>query len=141
MILGDLRQFKGIKFYTWDEYDIFRYNYTKTTLLTGLDPFKRQFITKHEIELKSLIDLDVHLYDIYSEHNLYDKYQYIRVNLFDLTTVSMESKNKHSFTDDIAIIADILGFNIDPKKVSLAQYEAFENQAKRKVENSKPNPA
>jgi hypothetical protein len=138
LMFSELKKLKG--FYTWDQYEFFRHSNPVTSYLLKLEWFKNNIIISEDITINNIIDLDVHLYDIYESFNAYDQYQYIRLILFDITSLKMTSeKNSDSF-DELAAISDILGYNLNPKEISLAEFESREKQAKSKLERIKNKP-
>jgi hypothetical protein len=137
-----------IRFYTFDEYIIYvknnkliqKYDVIKVLLLSEI--FKSQFILSRIKKFNNLVEVDTYLYDIYSEADLYYKYQYIRHDLFSMYNLNSESKTEFSAFDQVAGISDILGYQINTKKTTLAEWEALQNRATRKIEkNNKPNEA
>lgn len=138
LVLSNLHKFKDIRFYTWDEFDMFRINYPEILVLTNLDAFRNMFIESHKVKIKNLVELDTHLLDLYSEHGIYNNYQFVRDQIFNMLNLNMNTKEKHDPFKDVAIIADILGFQINPKKTTLAEWEGYEERAKSKVDTNKP---
>jgi hypothetical protein len=138
----------NIKFYTWDEYYLYiakheliqKYTVIYTLLLT--DIFKNEFIKERTVKFNNLVEVDIYLYDIYEEAGNYYKYQFLRHTLFNMYDLKSENRSQFNAFDEIVGISDILGYQIDSKKTTLAEWESLKNRAKSKVEaNNKPNAA
>lgn len=127
--LKDLKPFKDIKFYVWDEYFLFIQKHPKLLALTNHENFKQIFIKERTIKIDDLVKLDTYLSDIYSGAGLYNDYQFQRSKLFDINILQSERKHEHSAFDEVSAISQILKRNIDLKE-PLAKYESDKKAAK-----------
>jgi hypothetical protein len=138
----ELQNFEPIKFYVWDEYAFFIKRFPMILPLTMHDNFKGIFIQQRKVKLPSLIELDNYLNDIYSAHGLYDEYQMVRLAMFDVNRLNAESKSQADPFLEVSMVGEILGFQIDTKKTTLAEYEKMQlrttQKAKRMQDEPKP---
>jgi hypothetical protein len=132
-----LKQFERIRFYTWDEYYIFCMQYPEMLALTLNEQFKRYMILNRIIKVQNLVEVDTYLLDVYSENGLYNEYQEIRWNLFNLEKLKCEAKELSSFFKEVAIVQS-LTFPFDTKTTTMFEYEKIKEVAKQKAEESKP---
>jgi len=140
-----LNEFKNIKFYTWDEYAFFLSKFEISFAFIHPE-FKKRFILERKIKLDSIVKMDTYLLDIYSENQYYDQYQFVRKALFDINNLKSEAKANRSQFDQVAALSKVIGFPIDTKKTSLAEYESYEEIGRDVIEHqkektNKPNPA
>jgi hypothetical protein len=144
-IFSDLSK---IEFYTWDEYifyirshELIKKNHIIFSLVLT-DIFKSQFILERIRTDIDLIILDTHLVSIYSANNLYNEYQFVRMELFNMYELKSESQTDYNPFDEVAGISDVLGYQVDTKRTTLAEWESLQKRAKRKIEASnKPSEA
>lgn len=138
LALKELKEFEKIRFYVWDEYTIFINKYPVTLPLTIQGFFKNKFILKNTIKIDDLIQLDDYLLNIYQENKLYDKYQYVRYDIFDIGNLQSERIEKRSVFYELEQINRIRGINIDPKRTTLAEYQEIINVGRDQLE-TKPD--
>ena len=136
-ILKDLYKFKDARFYDWNQYYFLCDMYPEIKVLTLTPAFKQVFILERQIKINTLVNLDILLVDIFSANNMYDNYQFIRSKLFDLNNINSEKKQDVSGFDEVSGIEQILGYTIDTKKTTLAEYESKKATAMRIVEQRK----
>ena len=137
----ELDKFKGIRFYDYAEYNIFLQKNPELIILGYIPEFNKLFIKERIIKIDELIKLDTYMSDIFTENGKYNEYQEVRRRLFELNNLSSERKKEMSGFDDVSVTSKILGFNIDTKKTTLAEFESHLKTAKRAIEENKPKPA
>lgn len=137
ILMNELKNFEEIEFYTFLQYNVFIKKYPVILAMTINPNFIKENIKSRIIKINSLVALDKFLLPIYEENKLYNEYQFIRWQLFNISDLHSESKNKTSAFDHLEQITQARGIEIDPKKITLHQFEVIEQAAKDKNEKLK----
>jgi len=109
-------------------------DYPELLALTLNPIFFDLFIKKEDIKISNISKFDDFLLDIYQTNGIYDKYQAVRLELFDINKMSAERKTEISVFEELEILSQIRGINIDPKKTTLAEYEQIQILGRDKSE-------
>jgi hypothetical protein len=139
--LERLKDFKDIKFYTWNEFILFAQNYPDLVPVFKSDIFKDEMLKRDILEINDLLELDNYLSKIYIEHNIYDKLHEDREVIFDAQNLHGSVKKDSDPFENYANICAYLNIPCD-YNAPLVNYETHSKRAARQIEqNKKPKAA
>jgi hypothetical protein len=136
--LKKINKLKGVTFYTKDEYYFFTGEYPEIRFILSSDVFFNNLIEETEIITNELEKLDEHLLKVYMYNKMYDRYQIVRANIFDMHLLNGKSKGEIDVIGDMARINRYLNVNMNLKS-TVSEFEKYKDIAKREIENQKPN--
>jgi hypothetical protein len=135
-----LKDFRNIKFYTWNEFYLFASKYPDLFPLFHSELFGKEFIKKRIIKVDSLVKVDSYLSDIYVKGKIYDRLHDDREKIFDIRVLQGNIKKERNPFVEFANVCKQLNIAYNDQ-IPLSVYEGYISEANRKKEEPKPKAA